>query len=662
MKLPSFAKSRLRRALDKKLMASSLLFDAKYYQDEVETKTDSSLSQKKALDHYLEVGGRLGLNPSPRFDSAWYLQRYPDVKTLGLNPLVHYLRFGRDEGRLPFHGAQPSEPRGTKSGSISSLTALLWGGHEHRALPVLERYIAQDRNSEALLIKAEWEYAQGEVASACRLMQDCLPITRPHQVARCLIGLAKSYTVLGELNKLRNLVNDERYRYALSEVLPYLESNALAGFGTDNRFAPVNQLYERHGLVAVGVSDANAPIALSNLVGFVKDPEVESRPNAPLVSVVMPAFNAGSGIATAIESVLAQTWGNLELIVVDDCSTDSTSDVVVQYAERDPRVRLVVNDINVGAYPSRNRGMGLATGQYVTVHDSDDWSHPQRLEWQLKPLLEQKEIVATVSSWARVTADLRFVGSWMLTQGFIEDNFSSWLIRREVLDQIGLWDSVNVAADTEFLWRLEHHYGHQSLHRVCANVPLAFALSDDSTLTRSKATHVKTVYYGLRKIYREASSWWHRQCDFQPVMTRNRAFPAPLGNLKGESTRFDAVVVADLAQVEHACPWVDRVVRLASEGQRICLVHWPNPEGWLGRPIADEVFALCQTHRLALGHVGVAVTSKVVMLADKGLWEHRPSRTLAVEGLEEVVSLNGTAMNDVELIHRYFRQGGYELS
>ena len=105
--------------------------------------------------------------------------------------------------------------------------------------------------------------------------------------------------------------------------------------------------------------------------------------HAPLVSVVMPAYNAENYIACAVESVLAQSMGDLELIVLDDGSSDNTAEIVAQIAMRDNRVRLCPNEHNMGTARTRNRGLDLCRGMYAAFLDSDDIWYPKKLEKQL---------------------------------------------------------------------------------------------------------------------------------------------------------------------------------------------------------------------------------------------------------------------------------------
>lgn len=104
-----------------------------------------------------------------------------------------------------------------------------------------------------------------------------------------------------------------------------------------------------------------------------------SEPN-PLVSVLMTAYNREKYIAEAIESVLASTYTNFELIIVDDCSKDNTVKIAEEYAAKDERINVYVNETNLGDYPNRNRAASYAKGKYIKYVDADDLIYPWGLE------------------------------------------------------------------------------------------------------------------------------------------------------------------------------------------------------------------------------------------------------------------------------------------
>lgn len=107
----------------------------------------------------------------------------------------------------------------------------------------------------------------------------------------------------------------------------------------------------------------------------------------PLVSIVVPCYNVSKYIGAAIDSVLAQTYCNWELLITDDASTDGTVDVVKGYVERDSRVHLYQLEQNCGAGVARNNSLEYAQGRYIAFLDADDWWYPNKLELQLQFML-----------------------------------------------------------------------------------------------------------------------------------------------------------------------------------------------------------------------------------------------------------------------------------
>ncbi len=102
-----------------------------------------------------------------------------------------------------------------------------------------------------------------------------------------------------------------------------------------------------------------------------------------LVSVIMPAFRTEVYLPQAIESVLAQTYSNWELLIMDDQSPDGTWEIAQRYAGKDARIRCIQNDHNLGVAQTRNRGIDLSRGDWIAFLDSDDIWHADKLEQQL---------------------------------------------------------------------------------------------------------------------------------------------------------------------------------------------------------------------------------------------------------------------------------------
>lgn len=102
-----------------------------------------------------------------------------------------------------------------------------------------------------------------------------------------------------------------------------------------------------------------------------------------MVSIITPAYNASGYITETIDSIKNQTYEDWELIVIDDCSTDNTVEVVNQYQLQDKRIRLIRAEINGGVATARNLGLQVAKGDYIAFLDSDDLWKPEKLEKQL---------------------------------------------------------------------------------------------------------------------------------------------------------------------------------------------------------------------------------------------------------------------------------------
>ena len=93
------------------------------------------------------------------------------------------------------------------------------------------------------------------------------------------------------------------------------------------------------------------------------------------VSVITPMYNCEKFISETIESVLNQTYTNWEMIIIDDCSTDKSKQIVKQYIERDKRIRLIALNENSGAAVARNKGIEVSSGRFIAFLDGDDYGN-----------------------------------------------------------------------------------------------------------------------------------------------------------------------------------------------------------------------------------------------------------------------------------------------
>ena len=327
------------------------------------------------------------------------------------------------------------------------------------------------------------------------------------------------------------------------------QSNALRD-GPQAQMARLNAFLQARQVPPLVLRDPSLPPGPCN----VQMAQSAAPVHGPLVSVLMTTFRTGARASVAIESVLQQSYRNIELIVVDDASGDDTPDMVQAWAERDQRVKLIRLRRNGGTYLAKNVGLQMARGEFVTCHDSDDWSHPLKIERQVRPLLENKQWVATISHWVRMQDDGVFYARPV--HSMMRVNPSSPLFRREqVLAQAGAWDCVRTGADSEFLARLRLVFGKHAIKRVVQPLSLG-AHRADSLMTASSTGYSDTGISPQRLAYWEAWSRWHIEVLRRKALPRlpldmvrlaaERPFEAP-----AEIVLSDADVRGCLASAEY---------------------------------------------------------------------------------------------------------------
>jgi len=297
------------------------------------------------------------------------------------------------------------------------------------------------------------------------------------------------------------------------------------------------------------------PLSLNNSL-FAPSPlnikiaEESEKQSGPLISVVMTTFNTEKRAEAAVFSVLAQRYTSLELIIVDDASDDDTFERLKKLARQDKRIRLLRLPRNVGTYAAKRIGLAYAQGEFVTCHDSDDWSHPEKLSRQVAPLLADPTIICTVSNWVRMQDDGVFYARPIYP--LVRLNPSSPLFRREeVLREAGAWDCVKTGADSEFLARLKLIFGTNAIKKI--NEPLTLGSHrSDSLMTAASTGYMETGISPQRQKYWEAWSQWHIDClaagdrpyiDISMPFAVSRPFEVPI------NLQVDPVALNDCQQL-----------------------------------------------------------------------------------------------------------------
>ncbi len=277
------------------------------------------------------------------------------------------------------------------------------------------------------------------------------------------------------------------------------------------------------------LTELSAPFVAADLPGVTVAPDAEfpfdglsavpgEGVDGPLVSVIMPCFRPDDGLLTSVRSILAQTHGNLEILLVDDASGPEYAELFDRCAALDPRVRLIRQPVNGGTYVARNTALRQARGELVTIQDADDWSHPNRLADQVQLLEGTRGLGASRSDAIRATDDL--VLQWV---GFLprRRNASSLMFRRSVVDRIGPFDTVRKGADSEYIERVRHLAGPVA----DTGTPLAITRLRLGTLSRSDFAYGRMA--PDRVLYQSAYRAWHRG------LTASSTPPAGVGREDG---------------------------------------------------------------------------------------------------------------------------------
>ncbi|MDG5786699.1 glycosyltransferase [Evansella sp. AB-P1] len=507
----------------------------------------------------------------------------------------------------------------------------LWGGFSTYALKDLNKIKHSEDSSTQEKCKAawalmRWTYANGDFKGALDNIDyiNQLDPEKKDSLGRIIVKV-KCLMQLNKMDEAKSILQqtiDEK-GYVADLCLGMANTTK----DDNNKLKWINTIFHNTGYAPVIKKNEHEPLTLSNITTVLskKNQEIPSmNDQIKKVSVIIPAYNAEDMIGITLEGLLAQSWRNIEIVIVDDCSTDNTCDVISSYAEKDKRVKLFKKENNEGAYAARNTALQHVTGDFITIHDSDDWSHPQKIESQVRALINAPDCVAVVSYWSRVLEDMTFMGPWFPKGTYFERNLSSLLFNRSVITKIGGWDEVRVTGDTEFLWRIQSVYGKESVLTHEPNVPLSFSLTSETSLTRSKATHVRTVKFGLRRVYREGANWWHTNSPpsklYIDPKDHGRKFPAPIimYHSRPDERNYDVIFVSDFSYEDEYFESTFYSIKgaLTILGKKVGIIHWPRYDLTQDEQLSQRIYQLANDENLDIIVPGEEVSSDLVVVGN----------------------------------------------
>jgi len=329
-----------------------------------------------------------------------------------------------------------------------------------------------------------------------------------------------------------------------------------------------NRVIAQGGLEPISLIDTPAHVPFDRLTSSPRS-AVTHDDTHPLVSIVMTTFRPGREAISAVRSVLSQSWGKWELLVIDDASGEDYAAILDEIEGMDARISVHRRSHNAGTYVCRNVALDAAHGDLVTVLDADDWMHPRRLELQVVDLLSNPEQLANVSNTLRVTQDL----------GFLHDRGPGIKLcepammyrRRELIDRVGYYHEARKGADSELRWRINAIQGFPVRH-LTALPPLTLQRFDTGSL--SGGDFVRGWVHPARVSYRSAWWEWHRQHRQRPDALRltpgaPSPFPSP-AHMSGRPREEheldrDVVLIVDASDRASAHHRQKTALRLTSE-------------------------------------------------------------------------------------------------
>lgn len=475
-------------------------------------------SWEDALDylaeHWLRVRGTRNINLCSSIGQILISNGYPDFAKNWLFERSHFFpRNGHlvslliqaaadlndNDSIIRFGEINEECDKGLINAKEDFLHALLASKDDHRYLEVHQR-IASKSTIRGKLLHLQFLFYkdrnyEGVVQFFDSLTQEC----KNREDFCCHAALA--YFKLDQIDAAIELIQpfiDLAYSnscFTAFNILKNLEPNRALSY--------LNNSLEKYGYAPISTKWVKKGFSLSSLCF---DPLEQIQDNR-LVTIIMTVHKNNPMLKTAINSILSQTYRNIELLIIDDNSPIDDLNIIIDSVSHDSRVKIISQEFNSGTYSCRNLGLKNANGEFVLFVDSDDWTHPQRIEKSIRRLDAEPKSIVALESYVRMHED----GTLAIEGSFFVRKCMMGLWRTKIIrDELGGFDYVRISADSELLERAEIIYGKASINHV--PVCVYFAYSHDDSLTGSEE-----YGYGWRGIvgqraqYASAYRSWHKR-------------------------------------------------------------------------------------------------------------------------------------------------------
>jgi glycosyltransferase involved in cell wall biosynthesis len=230
----------------------------------------------------------------------------------------------------------------------------------------------------------------------------------------------------------------------------------------------------------------------------------------PKISVVMPVYNGEKYLSTAIDSILNQTFPDFEFIIINDASTDTTSDIIRKYQKKDKRIISINNEKNLGIGGTLNKGFTYAKTQYVARMDADDISEPERLEKQYKLISSNKKL-GVVGGYILIINeqnDPLLLRKYLANSNDLKNHIFRYspfahpatMIRLSVFNEFGGYDPSKSPSEDLDLWiKIGTKYEFGNVPRVILNYRIYEASASNSNLRKVEINTIKMRFSAWKK-------------------------------------------------------------------------------------------------------------------------------------------------------------------
>ena len=516
------------------------------------------------------------------------------------------------------------------SDSAGDLDKKLWGGFSTSAFIELKRILqgtSAERRKANLAARslARWHHVHGDRARTLDALQGMAELDPSKERERLLVQ-ADSLQQLGDGAAARALADTalatlgDDPDFCMVMANSHLDPTDSAPDGAA-ALVWLNRVFMRSGMAGFDLIDETADFGLANLQARPGEAIAAPTEGVPLVSVLMPLAQMSQQLASTVDSLLAQSWQNCELLMIGAPEAIRTA---LGPERMDPRIKIVPGHGHQHDHDLLNLGLRHAEGEFITPHRGNEHAHPEKLAAQVNAL-KNPQCHAARSCHGLVNADGQFLGCWAPEFTFAATNSSGVMLRAVDLRLLGGWDPVASEPDDYLLWRIEQAFGKTSVTLVAPRTPLAFTRLNGEHL---RPTHMRFPHGARRNDFRRLlrqASVRRMELASQGESGENPGYAyGPLSPAPKVPAHLDHAFVGDLSLEAVGLDQVlGRIEEHLEREETIGLVHWPDYRSSWNTTLDPRIAELIDRNDLYLLDGDTRTRTEVLTLCNPYLISHR---------------------------------------